>query len=157
MSLMAKARTILLVTLIAAAFTACEISIGTGGAGGDEVDPEADVSGETASNLWEQYQSQDNVAFVDDSYNNQWIELTLDGVTGRGIDAITGRAALLRAPGTLARLEFHFREDRDMENVEKGDKPKILCRMVGPNVARSKLVFRFCRHVENSRFAPDDA
>ena len=157
MSLMDKLKPIILIALITAAIAACQISINPTGGGGDEVDPEPDVTGETASNLWEQYQSSSNMDFVDDSYNNQWIELKLDGVTNRGIDAITAQAVLLRAPGQLERLEFHFREDRDMEKMEKGDQPEVLCRLQGANVARTKLVFRYCRHVPRSPFAPSSS
>ena len=103
-----------------------------------------------ASEIWEEYQSSGNASFANDLYKRQWAWIRIDGVRagGTGIDAITLTKVLLRTPGTISQMEFNFRFPEDTEDLERGDRPTVLCNIAGVDASGTKLVFHHCRNEE---------
>ena len=137
--------TLILLTL---ALMACQY-IDTGGAP-DEIDPEPRLEA-LASEIWQEYQADDTNRFANDSYRDQWVIVTLDGVRRdergepAGIDAVTGTRLILRTPGNFGTMEFVFRFREDTAEYKRGDRPKVLCNVKGSDLARTKIEFIHCR------------
>ena len=141
--------TLALTLILTLTLTACDI---LGGKAPDELNPTPRFGTQdapiNASEIWEEYQSSGNAAFANDLYKRQWAWIKIDGIRagGTGIDAITLTKVLLRTPGTISQMEFNFRFPEDTQDLERGDRPTVLCNIAGVDASGTKLVFHHCRN-----------
>ena len=118
----------------------------------DELDPVSDFDEVlNASDIWQRYQSSSTSKYANDEFKNLWANILLDGIRRNdegepaGIDAVAGTRLIIRAPGKINTLEFHFRFREDTEDYERGQKPTVLCNIKGTDVTRTKIEFVHCR------------
>ena len=115
----------------------------------DELDPESDFDDTlSAAAIWQRYQR--HPQYANDEFQGLWANIHLDGIRREdgvpaGVDAVTGKALIIRAPGKLGALEFIFRFREDTKEYKRGMQPIVLCNVKGTDILREKLQFVHCR------------
>ena len=152
---MQKARMIfaaLTLALGAAAMSGCAL-LGLDAA--DELDPTPRIQTH-ASAIWNEYQKDNTRRFANDQYKNIWANVLLDGVRRdqngdpAGIDAVAGQTVILRTPGQIGKMEFKFRFIEQAQELQRGDKPWVLCNISGTDLTRTAIRFAHCRPSEQT-------
>lgn len=113
----------------------------------DQLNPEPDYDeAYTAGEIWQEYQTH---PYANDQYLNRWLVVKLQGVKpDRGIDYVAGKNVIIRTPGKISEMNFHYRFIEDTEDLDRGDQPYALCSVKGLNLTQNKLDFIHCRHAD---------
>ena len=137
----------LMLAAAVAAMTGCSL-LGLDAA--DELDPVPSMQ-TTASAIWDEYQSQTSRTPANDSYRGRWVNIYLDGVRRdaggqpAGIDGVAGNRVIIRTPGQIGQMEFKFRFIEQAQELQRGDRPYVLCNVTGTDLSRTKITFAHCR------------
>ena len=136
--------------ILAAALTAMSGCSLLGLDAADELDPVPSMQ-TTASAIWDEYQSQTSRTPANDSYRGRWVNIYLDGVRRdaggqpAGIDGVAGNRVIIRTPGQIGQMEFKYRFIEDAQQLQRGDRPYVLCNVTGTDLSCTKITFAHCR------------
>lgn len=150
MKRLAKVLTILTTLVIILSIAACDR---LSPSAPDRLNPSSDYDNVLfASDIWQRYQSDATSRYANDEYKNRWADIYLDGIrtdadgNTTGIDARAGKVLVIRTPGKINTMEFHYRFVEDTKDYSRHQKDIIaLCNIKGTDLTRTKIEFIHCR------------